>query len=384
MWLPAAAAPTTIAGVGALADPKTGVLLSRAPLTAGVRYQITSQVPQYGAGPLRHAVPDQAAQADTALPTGLPEVIREAADAAAVGASSPFQQASQLERYLRSNARNDLAGQPGHTYGHLAYFLGVSHRGTSEQFATAFAVMARSLGLPTRIAVGFSCGTEIGPGLWEIKGGDALAWPEVDFAGLGWVPFFPTPNATSDSAAPSAGQSVERQALDEALAQPLPEPVPGPALPVGGSPPASSGHRGWLVAGMAAGMTPVAYLVIVLIVPVARTYRRRRRAEPAARVVAAWQDAVGLLRRVGVAKIDALTTIEVAALAVDRAGAVVSSHIEPLASLADAAAFSGSPSNCDSANSAWAHRDGLARMLPRTLRSRRALGRRLHPRVLRG
>ncbi len=278
-WLPAAAAPVAIAGVGALADPTTGVLLGRAPLTPGQRYQVTSQVPQYDAESLRQAVPDRGAQRDIDLPSGLPDVIRTAADAATAGASSPFQQASQLEHYLRSSARNDLAAQPGHAYGHLAYFLGVSHRGTSEQFATAFAVMARSLGLPTRIVVGFRPGTVVSPGVWQVTGGDALVWPEVDFAGLGWVPFFPTPNATTGPAGPSEGQSAERQQLDQMLAAPQPAPVARPAVATGVRPTPSHGPD-WLVAATSIGVVPVAYLVAVLMVPAIRTYRRRRLTDP--------------------------------------------------------------------------------------------------------
>ena len=66
-------------------------------------------------------------------------------------------------------------------------------KGYCEQFAGTFAAFARSLGLPARVAVGFTQGT-LGPdGLYHVEGKHAHAWPEVYFSGIGWVPFEPTP-----------------------------------------------------------------------------------------------------------------------------------------------------------------------------------------------
>src|SRR5262249_2910669 len=157
-WLPAAEAPTAIRGTSALVDPGTGVLLSPSGLHTGLRYTVASQVPEYDEAQLRRAVPasDASARAALALPPGLPDSVAAEAQHATAGASFPFQQATRLEKYLRDTEKNDpSSATPGHAYGHLEYFLGASHRGTTEQFATAFAVMARSLRLPPRVAVGF-------------------------------------------------------------------------------------------------------------------------------------------------------------------------------------------------------------------------------------
>jgi hypothetical protein len=66
-------------------------------------------------------------------------------------------------------------------------------RGSAEQFASAFAVMARSLGIPARVVAGFLPG-ELGPdGHYHVRRADTHAWAEVWFEGAGWVPFDPSP-----------------------------------------------------------------------------------------------------------------------------------------------------------------------------------------------
>jgi len=65
--------------------------------------------------------------------------------------------------------------------------------GYCVQFASALVVMSRSLGIPARLAIGFLPGERGADGESVITGGDAHAWPELYFAGAGWVRFEPTP-----------------------------------------------------------------------------------------------------------------------------------------------------------------------------------------------
>src|SRR5207253_3173647 len=120
---------------------------------------------------------------------------------------------------LRANEANDVTAPPGHSYRNLEFFLTTSHHGTSEQFATTYALMARTLGLPSRVVVGFRPGRLSG-GVWQVRSGDVLVWPEVDFRGLGWVPFYPTPDQSgaSGSRAVPAGETAARQAMDQQIA----------------------------------------------------------------------------------------------------------------------------------------------------------------------
>src|SRR5690606_14327556 len=82
----------------------------------------------------------------------------------------------------------------GHSTDALVDFLD-SRRGYCEQFAGTFAAMARTLGIPARVAVGFTPG-DPDPAVADtfvVRGRHAHAWPEVWFPQVGWVPFEPTP-----------------------------------------------------------------------------------------------------------------------------------------------------------------------------------------------
>jgi transglutaminase-like putative cysteine protease len=66
-------------------------------------------------------------------------------------------------------------------------------RGYCEQFAGTYAAFARVLGLPSRVAIGFTPGERRDDGRYYVQGKHAHAWPEIYFEGVGWVPFEPTP-----------------------------------------------------------------------------------------------------------------------------------------------------------------------------------------------
>ena len=88
-----------------------------------------------------------------------------------------------------------LAVQPGQSTSAIEAFLFENRVGYCEQFAGAFAAMARAVGLPARVAVGFTPGQPdpLTPGRYVVRGENAHAWPEVYLAGIGWVGFEPTP-----------------------------------------------------------------------------------------------------------------------------------------------------------------------------------------------
>jgi transglutaminase-like putative cysteine protease len=84
------------------------------------------------------------------------------------------------------------------------HFLFDTDVGFCEQFASATAVMLRSLGIPTRVVAGYTPGFR-NPftGYYEVRNSDAHMWVEVWFPALGWYEFDPTfgiPPATASVA----------------------------------------------------------------------------------------------------------------------------------------------------------------------------------------
>jgi hypothetical protein len=116
------------------------------------------------------------------------------ATAHTVGATTPLEKAQDLENWFTNNFSYSIKpGLPARNW--LLPFLTTDQRGFCSQFAQAFAVLARLVGIPSRIAVGYTGGTPVhGQGVtWQITTKDAHAWPELYFAGEGWLRFEPTP-----------------------------------------------------------------------------------------------------------------------------------------------------------------------------------------------
>ena len=72
----------------------------------------------------------------------------------------------------------------------------MTKQGYCVQFATAMIMMARSAGIPARMAIGFLPGSAT-QGVWTVTAADAHAWPELYLDGIGWTRFEPTPAVRS-------------------------------------------------------------------------------------------------------------------------------------------------------------------------------------------
>jgi len=142
----------------------------------------------------------------TELPQGLPPVIRQLASSVTGEAPSRFEKAVALQDFFRRNFEYSLDRAPaGSGTDELVTFLSTGPDGRigyCEQFAAAMAVMARQLGIPARVAVGFLYPDEVAPGVFEYSAHDLHSWPELFIAGAGWVRFEPTPGQRADQGAP--------------------------------------------------------------------------------------------------------------------------------------------------------------------------------------
>jgi hypothetical protein len=118
----------------------------------------------------------------------------------------------------------------------LINFVTKTRRGYCQQFAFAMAVMARLLGIPSRVVVGYTQGVYRGNDTWMVQTSDAHAWPELYFRGAGWLRFEPTPSG-------SAGEGGQATASAPAYSYPLVGHVPTAAPTPSASVPSSARHR---------------------------------------------------------------------------------------------------------------------------------------------
>jgi transglutaminase-like putative cysteine protease len=388
-WLPAADRPERVTGKGLMVDPATGVLASTAPDREGATYRVTSGVRRFTATELREAVPanDPAALALPAGPDGgtPPQraVFGSIARKATAGATSPMQQAVRLATYLRKLADYDVNSPPGHSYRSIQFFLTEARKGTTEQFAASFALLARSLGLPSRVVVGFGPGKSRG-GVRQVLAGDVLAWSEVEFKGIGWVPFYPTParSHAGRSGDVAEGVSKEQQEIEQAVSTDTAKPAPSPSKPAPAPKAAGSGKGvAWLpIAGLAAAVLLGGYLLGVLVLPPLRRLRRRRAADPRARVSGAWLQTLVRLRAAGVpAATGLLTAGEVASMGVAALGSHAYEPLTALANLANHTRFGDGVVDTTAADTAWRHFAGIDALVRRKVAAPRRALRRLAP-----
>ncbi|WP_139316111.1 DUF3488 and transglutaminase-like domain-containing protein [Cellulosimicrobium sp. CUA-896] len=163
---------------------------------AGTTYAVTAYPRALDAEALRSAAggdPDDPNYVDVPASEHEQE-IRDLAAQVVEGAPSRYDQALALQTFFRDTSTFTYSTQvpPGESGDAVWDFL--QHRtGYCVQFATSMTMMARTLGIPARLGVGFLPGQSEGDGVYRVTGRDSHAWPELYFAGLGWVRFEPTP-----------------------------------------------------------------------------------------------------------------------------------------------------------------------------------------------
>lgn len=261
------------------------------------------------------------------LPDDTDPLIAELAASVTAEATTPFEQALLLEDFLRG-FDYDIDVTSGHSSLELAAWLTDPsspnyRRGYCEQFATAMAVMGRTVGLPTRVVIGFTPGETIdtsdGP-VRVVRQRNAHAWVEVWMDSQGWVRFDPTPRgdvATTPTAAAVGFDPGDIDLADPAdagtpnTAPPLVGDIPNtPAFDFGANPDSGSVDRGfnwwWLAVAFA--------LAVTTSVPVVKLTRRKRRRRLAKTgdITAAWEQITEQLGDLGSGPLAHQTPLEFA------------------------------------------------------------------------
>ncbi|HHU39422.1 MAG TPA: transglutaminase domain-containing protein [Propionibacterium sp.] len=313
-WLPVPYAPVSFEAPGdwgfaldtldvmAMAGPDRGEA------TAGISYEVTSHEVRPDAEAIARAGSGGAPRAELTshLPAELPPRIRDLAHEVTAAAPTAGAKAQALEAFLRSDRFTYSTAPTTGTGDGLATiddFLFESQTGYCEQYAGAMAIMAREVGIPTRMAVGFVPGTQEGDA-WAVTARDLHTWPELWLEGLGWVAFEPTPSRGESSgmgtpaspqpgstAEPTGGETAE-PTPEPATASPEPSPEPEPtAVPVPPVADAALGLLPWLLGGL------VLALLVSTAVLAPRLLRARRRSQrlagtgdPRADTLAAWEE----------------------------------------------------------------------------------------------
>lgn len=127
------------------------------------------------------------------LPDDLAPQVSELARQVTAGAATPYEQAAAIEQFLRGFTYNDQIAAPPPGVNAVNYFLFDVQQGYCDYYASSFAMMARSLGIPARVVAGYSQGEYLPEaGVYRVREFNGHSWPEVFFPGYGWIEFEPT------------------------------------------------------------------------------------------------------------------------------------------------------------------------------------------------
>ncbi|MFF4605475.1 transglutaminaseTgpA domain-containing protein [Streptomyces sp. NPDC001339] len=305
--------------------------------TRGLQYQVESLQVRPTARQLAGAPapPADLLREYTKVPDSLPVVVRTTAREVTHGAPTAYAKAVKLQDWfaLDGGFRYDTEVEAGSGAEAIGRFLR-DKEGFCVHFSFSMAAMARTLGIPARVAVGFTPGTTQPDGSTSVGLRDAHAWPELYFQGVGWTRFEPTPSRgsvpdyaypdtsgttgphrpapapsraeapeDSPSATPSCGPGEQRSGTSTAC---IPLPVESAGHPTDGGP------SPWAVAALAAAA------LLILLLPVFPSLwrlrvRSRRLADGAtggdatAGTLAAWQELIDTAWDFGIVPDESLT-----------------------------------------------------------------------------
>ncbi len=266
-WMPAAYRPVRIDREDTLVVRASSTLVTGEPRVTGMHYTVVSAPPPSTVTAVQQAATARPVPASlrryTELPSGFSQFVVNEAKRITQPYTTPYAQAKALRDYFRDGSFvYDTTVDPGDASDAIAAFL-LRKSGFCVQFASAYATMARAVGIPARVAVGFTSGTLDEPGgVYRVTTENAHAWPEIWLAGLGWTHLFdPTPpvaagrrggSALPAEVAPPVGVQPTATATTPTATTPTTATTPG----TGSSPPgtqASGGARPSVDIGAPAG-----------------------------------------------------------------------------------------------------------------------------------
>lgn len=372
---------------------KTGVAI--AGVSHGMRYRMVGTIPKQ---PTDLELAD--AEPDTGLvpvQSQLPDIVRDRALQITKDATSPALAARDLEQYFQTNgyfSHGEQAGGAPSLSGHGTDRIGAllsedQMIGDAEQYASAMALMARELGLPARVVLGLAPQDHDPNSAVALTGADMTAWVEINFAGHGWVSYFPTPDSSrtpQDSDQPS---EVEPQPQTNQTPPDPPKPITPPQVDseetnITSEQDEIETELQWpTYLKIIVGTSALALLLALwpLLIVWAKWRRRRRRQSGAAesQITGGWQEIIDVSRDLGKDPSPDLTRRQTARfLAPDNHGSLM-----VLAELADGAVFAGTAPTQEDAKEFWALTRQAVRDMQTSENSRTRLRARISRRSLR-
>lgn len=277
------------------------------------------------------------------------------------GDGDDVQRLSQLETTMREDFVLDSNVQGGGLEQALIdRFLRDTQRGTSEQFATSFVLLARSLGIEARVATGFLADGDAGITVAAagepvvLTSTDAEVWPEIQLSDGSWIAYDPVPpEEAADGAPPPPEPQVQTPAAPQPPIAPPPESDNEAVAPDDEAATTSDGALSEALIWVLRGSIALAVIALPLLlaggVIVGAKYRRRKRRlsapDPADRIRGAWASATDALVDAGLRIGAATTDSEIAGHGAPLVHGA-SSELRRLATMSSAATF-GSPRHPD-------------------------------------
>jgi hypothetical protein len=283
------------------------------------------------------------------------------------GSTSSVATLAALASYFRSSnfkqlsvvpAANEKQPDTSDAYGDVANAVATNHLATTEQYATMFVLLARSQGVPARLAVGFRIqnGGPLTPGTsYAVDAHDAWTWAEVYLAGVGWVDVDPTPgtfgtqplppNGTTSSTSTTTTTTSPGSAVQHSYGKPIHHHRP---RTVAGFP--------WLVL-VVVGILLLIGLIALIPTTLRRRRIRRRRSlvDPRHRTVAAWHESLDEFDEMTGRSTYWMSGAEVVAATRETFGPGADAAMESVRSLGETALFSSSTAiDQAAADKAWA------------------------------
>lgn len=412
-WLPAAYEPVQLeGGDNPLVVKASSTLVSNRSDVSDLTYNVSSRQPPEALTGAQIDGTNAPLPAEmrgyTRLPSDFPSDVRDTAQAITAGATSPYDRARALETFFLDPAQGfhysldvDLTSD-AQSQNAISQFL-QSRTGFCVQFASSFTAMARAVGLPARVAVGYTPGRyDSISGVYRVTSEDAHAWGEVWLAGVGWTRFEPTPNSdlpggtrgVARLTAPSTPATAPPATSTPAGSAPTtPASAPGPrnTAQVDINAPGSRGGKGgftfdWkivmaLVAGALVGAVGVAGAIVF-----AKRRRRRRRRDdpdPAGAITGAWEEVLDRLGEAGVERQPARTPLELAEQAPARLPEAAAPPLRHLAETYSSARYGSVTPDATRAKQAWRDASSVSAALRAGAGLRERWRRRLDPTPLR-